>query len=275
MKAKSVILKFVVIPVVVLLLVVVVVFIVAGNTLIKAGIETAGSKTLGVPVTLKSVNLSLLRGRVDIKGLVIKNPPGYANDTLLDLGEGMVNLDIGSLLSNTIKIELIKLNGTKLTMEQKGLTNNLKEILDRLPKEEKTETTPAEKGKDLHIDKLEITNTNVNVKLIPIPGKIDTVSMNIDPIVMTDLGTNKKLKMGELMARILGAIATGVARQGAGKLPGDMVSGITSAVGSGAEMGKAAVQQGQKIIETSTGAGKDVIKGVTNLFGGKKSEPNK
>ena len=120
MKAKKIILKFVVIPIVVLLLVLIVGFIIAGNTLIKTGIEVAGTKTLGVPVTVQSINLSILRGRVAIKGLVIKNPPGYANDTLLDLGECIVNLNIRSLLSDTIKIELIKLDGTKLTMEQKG-----------------------------------------------------------------------------------------------------------------------------------------------------------
>ena len=174
MMTKKIIMKFVVIPIVVLLLVLVVVFLVAGNTLIKKGIETAGSATLGVPVTVKSVNLSLLRGRVGIKGLVIKNPPGYANDTLLDLGEGVVNLNIGSLMSNTIKIELIKLDGTKMTMEQKGLTNNLKEILDKLPKSEEQPKPKAEekgKGKNLNIARLEITNTNVKVKLLPIPGK--------------------------------------------------------------------------------------------------------
>jgi hypothetical protein len=275
MPMKKIIMKFVVIPIVVLLLVLVVVFLVAGNALIKTGIEKAGSATLGVPVTVKSINLSILRGRVAIKGLVIKNPPGYANDTLLDLGEGIVNLNIGSLLSDTIKIEFIKLDGAKMTMEQKGLTNNLKEILDRLPKEDKTETTPAEKGKDLHIDKLEITNTNVKVKLLPIPGKSDTVSMNIDPIVMTDLGTDKKLKIGTLVAKVLGAMATGIAKQGVGLLPDDMVKGIGSALGGAVDLGKAATKEGQKVLEKTTDVGKGVVDGLTGLLGGKKSEPNK
>ena len=275
MKAKKIILRFVVIPIVVLLLVLVIAFLVAGNALIKTGIETAGTKTLGVPVTVEGINLSLLKGQVSIKGLVVKNPEGYANDTLLELGEGVIKLDTGSLLSDTIKIELIKLDGTKLTMEQKGLTNNLKEILDRLPKEEKTETTPAEKGKDLHIDKLEITNTNVKVKLLPIPGKSDTVSMNIDPIIMTDLGTDKKLKIGTLIAKILGAMATGIAKQGVGLLPDDMVKGIGSALGGAVDLGRAATKEGQKVLEKTTDVGKGVVDGLTGLLGGKKSEPNK
>jgi hypothetical protein len=92
---------------------------------------------------------------------------------------------------------------------------------------------------------------------------------------MTDLGTDKKLNIGTLVAKILGAIATGIAKQGVGLLPDDMVNGIGSALGKSVEMGKAATKQGQKMLETSAGAGKDVIKGVTGLFGGKKNEPNK
>jgi hypothetical protein len=274
MKAKKIVVNYVVIPLVVLLVVLVVAFFLIGNSLIKTGIEVAGTKTLGVPVTVKGVNLSLLKGEVDITGLVVKNPPGYANDTLLELGEGVVKLDTGSLLSNTVNIQVIKLDGTKLTMEQKGLTNNLKEILNRLPKEEKAEGAPAEKGKDLHIDKLEITNTSVKVKLLPVPGKSDTVSLNIDPIIMEDFG-NKKLKIGTLVAKILGAMATGIAKQGVGLLPDDMVKGIGSALGGAVDLGKAATKEGQKVLEKTTDVGKGVVDGLTGLLGDKKQDPNK
>jgi hypothetical protein len=272
MKAKKIILNFIVLPVVILLLVLVVAFFLVGNSLIKKGIEVEATKTLGVPVTVKNINLSILRGRVAINGLVVKNPSGYANENLLELGEGVINLDIGSLMSDTIKIQLIKLDGTKLTMEQKGLSNNLKDILDRLPKEGEPEAKPAveEKGKDLNINRLEITNTNVKVKLLPVPGKSDTVSLKLDPIVMENLGTDKKLSMGTLVAKVLGAIATGVAKQGVGLLPDDMVKGIGSALGKTAEMGKAAAEEGKKVLESTTDAGKGVLEGVKGLLGGKK-----
>jgi len=277
MKAKK-ILTYVIVSILVILLVLVSGFYLFGERLIATAVEKGASSTLGVPVTVKSISLSLLQGKVGIKGLVVKNPPGYANDTLLELGEGVVNLNIGSLMSNTVKIDLIKLDGTKLTMEQKGLSNNLKEILDKLPKEEKAgEAKPKaeEKGKDLHINRLEITNTNVNVKLLPVPGKSDTVSLKIDPIIMENLGTNQKLRIGTLVAKILGAMATGVAKQGVGLLPDDMVKGIGSTLGKTAEMGKAAAQKGQKALEKTTGAGKDAVQGLKGLLGGKKDEPNK
>ena len=265
------ILKVVVLCVLLLLIVLIVGFQLFGNSLIRVGVEKAATGALGVPVTVKHIGLSILGGKVKIQGLVVKNPPGYANETLLELGEGVVKLNIGSLMSNTVKVKLIKLDGTKLTIEQKGLTNNLKEVLDKLPKEGKEAAPKTEKpGKNLNINKLEITNTNVRVKLLPIPGKSDTISLKLDPIVMENLGTDKKLNMGTLVAKILGAMATGVAKQGAGLLPDDMVKGIGSALDKTAELGKAAAQEGQKALEKTTSAGKDVVEGVKGFFGGKK-----
>jgi hypothetical protein len=92
---------------------------------------------------------------------------------------------------------------------------------------------------------------------------------------MENLGTDKKLSMGTLVAKILGAMATGVAKQGAGLLPDDMVKDISSALGKTAEIGKAATKEGQKILEGTTGAGKGVVEGFKGLLGGKKTEPNK
>jgi hypothetical protein len=267
MKTKKIVLNYIVLPLVILLVVLAATFFFVGSTLIKSGIEKAASSALGVPVTIKSINLSILQGRVSINGLVVKNPPGYANETLLELGEASVNLDTGSLLSDTVKIQLIKLDGTKLTMEQKGLSNNLKEILDKLPKEEKkAESKPEEEGKNLHINRLEITNTNVRVKLLPVPGKSDTVSLKLDPIIMNNLGTDQKLRMGILIAKVLKAMAMGIAKQGAGVLPDDMVKGIGSSLDKAAEIGKSAAKEGKKALES----GKEAVEGIKGLLGGKK-----
>jgi hypothetical protein len=267
MKTKKVVLNYVVLPIVILLVILVAAFFLVGAGLIKSSVEKAASSALGVPVTIKSIDLSILRGHVTIRGLVVKNPPGYANATLLELGEATVNLDIGSLMSNTVKIQLIKPDGMKLTIEQKGLSNNLKEVLDKMPKaEKKAEPKPGKEGKNLLINHLEITNTNVMVKLLPIPGKSDTVSLKLDPIIMENLGSDKKLSIGALVAKVFQAIATGVARQGAGVLPDDMVKGIGSSLEKATEMGKAAAEEGKKALDS----GKEAVEGIKGLLGGKK-----
>jgi hypothetical protein len=87
--------------------------------------------------------------------------------------------------------------------------------------------------------------------------------LKIDPIIMNNLGTDKKLSIGILAAKVLKAMATGVARQGAGVLPNDMTKGIGSSLDKAAEEGKKAL-----------GSGK-AVEGIKGLLGGKKQEPNK
>ena len=57
---------------------------------------------------------------VTIDGLQVANPPGYKNEYLLELNKGKVAVSLGSLLSDTIHIKEINLDGTKLAIEQKG-----------------------------------------------------------------------------------------------------------------------------------------------------------
>ena len=260
MKSAKKIVTYVVVSIAVILLVLIVGIYLFGAGMIKAEVEKVASSTLGVQVTVKNIGLSIMREQVTIKGLVVKNPPGYVNETLLELGDGVLNLDIGSLMRDTVKIHLIKLDGAKLTIEQKGLSNNLNEILDKLPKEEKSTTPKTGKpGKNLTVTKLEVTNTNVRVKLLPIPGKSDTVSLKLDPIVMENLGTDKKLSTAMLVSKFIGALAAGVAKQGAGVLPDDMVKGIGSTLSKTTELGKGATE-----------AGKNAVEGIKGILGGKK-----
>jgi hypothetical protein len=270
MKSAKKILTYVLVSIVVLLVVLIVGFSLFGAGMIKSVVEKTASSTLGVPVTVKSIDLSILSGKVGIKGLVVKNPPGYANETLLELGDGVANLDIRSLMGDTINIQLIKLDDTKLTIEQKGLTNNLNEILDKMPKGEKQAEPKTEKqGKNLTVTKLEITNTNVRVKLLPIPGKSDTISLKLDPIIMENLGTNKKLSVAMLVEKVMGALATGIAKQGAGVLPNDMVKSINSTISStiGSTINSAI---NNDAVKTTTETGKNAVEGIKGLLGGKK-----
>ncbi len=259
MKSAKKIITWIAGAILVILLVLIIGFNIFGAGMIKTVVEKAASSTLGVPVTVKSLSLALLRGKVEIQGLVVNNPPGYANPTLLELGEGVVSLDVGSLMSDTIKIHLIKLDNTKLTIEQKGLTNNLKEILDKLPKEDQKAPAPTTEkpGKNLVITKLEITGTNVQAKLLPVPGKSDTISLKLDPIIMENLGTDSKLSVASLVGKVISALATGVAKQAGGVLPDDMVKGMGSTFDKTAE------------------AGKGVVEGIKGIFGGKKEEAPK
>ena len=168
-------------------------------------------------------------------------------------------------MQDTVHIKEIKLDGMDLVIEQKGFSNNLQEIIKALPNEKEQQgQVPA--GKKLVVDDLEITNVRVKVKLLPVPGKADTVTLNLTPIKMTNLGGDNKLDTAKLSAKIMVAITQGIVQQGAGLLPGDMLKTMNSTLGEVTNIGKAAVEEGKKAIESGTG----ILKGATDLLKPKK-----
>ena len=225
------------------------------NNALAVAIESAATKALNVGVSVSEVDLSILRGGLDIRNLVINNPPGYQHDTLLELTEGHVTVDTRSLLSDVVNIKDVTLDGVNVVLEQRGISgNNLQDIMKELPAKEKQTSEPA--GKKLHIDSLEVTNIEVNVKLLPIPGKMDTLTLKLAPIKMTDLGGEGDLDTIALSRKILLAIAGGIAEQGAGLLPDEMLGSLVSELGKLGALPDVLMEKGGKLLEAATGAGK-------------------
>jgi hypothetical protein len=230
---------------------------------VKLGIEVGATKALNVAVKVRDVSLSLTGGKLGLTELSIDNPPGYQHDKMLELNKARVAVDIKSLLSDTVNIKEIYLDGVDVVLEQRGVSgNNIQDIISSIETKEKEPSRPAEpSGKKLHIDSLEISNVTVKAKLLPIPGKGDTVTLKLSPIKMTNLGGDNKMDVAKLSSKILLAIADGVVRQGAGVLPGDMVNTMKSSVSRTMELGKTAAEEGKKVVES----GKDAIEGGKDI----------
>jgi hypothetical protein len=266
MKAVSKTVRLVGLACIIVLVILVVAFYLFSGYLLRVGIETAGTKALGVGVYVDDVELSILGGRVEIDGLVVKNPPGYVHEDLLKLGEGKITAKISSLLGDTVIVKELKLDGIDLVIEQKALSNNLRDVISSIGSKKKEAAEPA--GKNLQISELEISNIRVKVKLLPVPGKADTVTLNLSPIKMSNLGTDSKLSTGILASKIMLAIADGVAEQGVGVLPKEMVNRMKSTLGQTIGLGKTAAEEGEKLIED----GKEIIEGFKGLLKPKKEE---
>jgi hypothetical protein len=273
MKSVRKILRIVLLAIVALIICIVVLIHFFGNSLLKTGIETAATKTLSVPVNIDDMDFSILGAKVGFQGLVIDNPPGYKHEKLLEVGDARIAVSTGSLLKDTVNIKEITLDNVNVVLEQKDIRgNNLQDIIKAIPKSEEAEDETKKEGKKLHIDKLELTNITVNAKLLPVPGKVDTVTLKLDPIRMNNLGSDDKLDVATLTGKILLAITTGVAKQGAGLLPESVTDALGTTLGITAEVGKSAVEGGTKLLEGGADAGKGIIEGVQGLFKSKKKE---
>jgi len=271
-KKKSLLVK-VVIALVVVILIISLAIKMFGGRAVKAGIQTAGSKVLGVGVRVDHVGLWTLLGKVEMKKLEVDNPEGYKHEQLLKMELAHVDLNVPSLLSDTVEIDKMQFDKIELVIEQKGLTSNLNEILKNIPKSEEkpTEDTPTKEkgeGKNLVIKELIINEVTVKADL-PVPGKMDTVTLKIDPITMTDVGKKNKVNTAALMSIILKAITKSIAQQGKDILPAEMIGPLGDTL---KEAGQQLLESGKDVLKEGTDLGKGVGEAIEGLFKKKEEE---
>jgi len=264
-------LKLIIIVVLVLVVVAIVAVNLFADSAVRVAVETAGTQALSVAVDLDAARLSIIGGALSLHDLTVANPPGYQHDTLLKLRRGDVQVETRTLLSDEVQIKDIQLDGMDLVIEQEGLGNNLQDVIKAAQRGEKEPS-----GKKLYIDNLELTNVTVSVKLLPVPGRVDTVTLKLAPIKMTDLGKNEKLDIATLTTKIMLAIAAGIAQQGTDVLPQEMINGLTSVLGTAIDLGRIILgtgrEAGEGIQKGVEGIGRGITEGLKGILTPKKDE---
>ncbi len=183
---------------------------------IKRGVETYGPKITKVDIKLDTVNLSLLSGGCKMKGFVMGNPEGFKSRSAISVGSTSVALKPGSLLSDKVVVQSIKVEAPKITFET-GLNvkeNNLSKILANLEEAtgaggEKPAAQPKEKGgeggKKLQVDEFIISGAKLHVTVTVLGGKSVTLSM--PEIQLKDLGKGPEgITAPELTKLVLQAV---------------------------------------------------------------------
>ena len=254
-------LRVILLVIIILVAVIVVAVNLFADYAVRVGIETAATKTLNVGVSVSNVDLSIMSGMLALQNLLINNPPGYQHDKLLKLKNAEIEIDVKSLLSDVVNIKEIKLDGVDVILEQRGISsNNLQDVIKAISSGSK-----EGEGKKLHIDNLEISNVTVQVKLLPIPGQADTVTLNLSPIRMTNLGSDNKLDTAALSGEIILAIANRVVEEGVGILPKDIVNTMTLSLDK-------TIDLSTRIIKGTEDIGKGITEGLKGLLKPKKEE---
>ncbi len=260
--------RFLVVLLIVLVIIGVVAVLLFANRAVKRIVETSGKSTLNVEVTVGRAKASVLSGAVGLHEITVANPPGYQGPALLKLQQVNLTADTKSLLSNEILIKDMKLDNMEVFVEQKGLQNNLYQVIKPLREPHK----PT--GKGLVIDNLEIKNVTVHFNPLSIPGQPQSVDFKLPSIRMTELGRSEKMDTAVLIGKIVLAVAEGIAQQGSGILPKETIGDLGSILDKAIDIGKIIFGPGGK---TPDGRQKDslsetVTDGLKDLFGGKKKQ---
>jgi len=262
------------------------------SRIVKTAVETGGPKVLGVPVTLGSAHVSLLRGRIILKDFEVGNPEKFKTPFLFQMGKLDIDVDMSSLKSGQILVKKIHILKPKIIYEKSLKTSNVGALLKNLE---------GDKKEDAKEEKKEIEDDNTNKKSVIIEeflmddGQISlsttlalgqAIPIPLPAIHMTDIGKEEEDKGGmtirdaitllfkEIFKTATGAVTGSVKLIGKGvKAGGGMVVDAGGAVVDGAgAVGGAAVSGTKKAGKAVTdGAGK-IVGGVGGLFKHDKKE---
>lgn len=221
------------------LLVLLVVLLFFLGHIIKAAVETVGPQVTGVSVTLDKAGINLLSGSVQLKGLVIGNPEGYKTPSAMELGHFVVDLDMRSLLTDTLVIRKIHIDAPQITYEQGLKGNNLGRLQKNLaPAEERPEAeTPAspdkpagKPAKKIVIEDFLLENGKIHVSMTLAGGR--KLTLPLPPVHLQNIGTGSQgASIAEVVNKVLGAVisATADAVAASGDLAGDALKGAGDA----------------------------------------------
>jgi len=190
--------KKLLIAVVILVLILVVAVVVVASqagSLIQRGVETYGPEITGTSVTLSDVDISLWSGHARINNLVVGNPKGFETDHAFKVGTVSVELDMGSLFSEQIRIKKILIDGAELTYEQVNNRSNIDVLKRNVEKNTGAGgQASSDEGSDssdvqVVIDDLYINGTQVNVRA-EVLGRLEEHTVTIADIHLQNLGKN-------------------------------------------------------------------------------------
>jgi len=209
----------------------------AVDYLVKIGLERGTTYALGVDAQVDKVDLSLVRGQLEIDGLLISNPEGFSVPHFMESGSLKIDLVPASLLKETISLESFELDGLEVNIEQKLLDNNVKQILGNLERFKRDGVKKEPPGRKVKIDTLRIRNVVARFHLVPKLLKSQELSIEVPDIELTDVTSDdaRGIVVAELVARIVPAVLEGVLKSSEGKVPGgilrDLWTGISDLEG--------------------------------------------
>lgn len=176
----------------------------AGKVAVVA-IEQMGSRSTGGTVTVEDVSISVVEGKVDIKGLNLSGMDGLGADDSVAIEDISVTVDRESLTSDVLAVKDLIVEGADLNYTLPNGVAGLAPMLAKikqggaLPKSLPGGSSGA--GPQVNIDNLQVSGGAVNIQV----GD-QTFSSPMPSINMQNLGGSGGASAGAIAQQVLGQI---------------------------------------------------------------------
>ncbi|MGD9688542.1 MAG: hypothetical protein AB7K52_03740 [Phycisphaerales bacterium] len=262
----------------------VVLLIVNVNSIARKGIEAGGTYALGVPTTVKGVDIGLFSGEASLSGLNVANPQGFTGSHFLALGDGTVAVSLGTLQKDVVEIPTFALSGIDVKLQRTGDGSNYSVILDNLKKvsggsdpgakpEPAPSPAPSGSEKKFIVRNLTIKNVSVELDMLGAGGDVGKVlndatkfKATIPEIQLKDVGQTGSgvggsgVTIGQLSSIIVQAVLSAAADKGG--FPADIVSDLQGRIanlGDLKDLGMSIGGQAKEALEKAGGAVKEKV----------------
>lgn len=195
------------------------------NTIVKTGVETAGPEALSVPVTVGSVSISPLSGRVQVKDFTVGQPDGFGDGPMVQLGAFDMKVDTGTILDDHIIVDEITIDRPMFDARVIGSQSNFQALQQRLA----AAAGPSEidgQPITLTIRRLAVRNPQISVQK---EGGLLQVDEDVDlaDFTLTDLGTDEQgLAPREIARHIMDTLQPQITRALVAAGAGDTIKGL-------------------------------------------------
>lgn len=243
---------------------------------VALAVEKGATRALAVPTEVGSVSIRPFRGSIALADLSVANPAGFSEQPCLSLSAGSMQVDLSSLMQDTVEVPSLEFSGVRLRLEGRGTKTNYGALLENLERQaggESGESKPdsADGGSQKRFIVRELVIRDVLVEAdyaLDSPlGQLASshAQVTLPEIRLHNLGNGESLSLAQLSAEIFRAL---IAAAASGQLPGisgDIVSDLKRNLEqfkSGAE-GSGGLKDLGRDLESGA---KDAMKGVKDLF---------
>lgn len=242
------------------------------SPIVKTAASVGGPKALGVPVSVGDVKLSPLAGSLVVSQVKVGNPAGFSDKSAFAVDKVDIQLNIRSLLSDTIEVKKIQIDAPAISFETKDGKSNFDTMMANAKKsssEEKAKPAGEKKaGKKVVIDEFALNNAKVSYSSGLTMGKSVTIpvpSVKLHNIGKKSGGTSFVDALTEVMNGILGGVTEAVT--GAAGAAGDLLKGFGGKASSATkDAASDAVNAAENAAKSAGDAAKNIGGSLKKLF---------
>lgn len=184
------------------------------DSLAKQVIETAGTRAMGTQVQVGSVEIDLTAGNAALNNFRVANPQGYSDQDMMRFDELAVDIELGSIGSELLRINSVRSTNPYVLYELQGSRANLDVVRERLASGEPADTEPPPEPAqqiELAIGEVIIAGIEGRLQADRLPRAVD---VNLGTIELRDMqGTPT-----EIARQVARPLVTQVSRNAASAL---------------------------------------------------------